>query len=380
MSSTTTVPSISLDAACCRICLDSAPIDDLIRPCACRGSIAHVHRKCLDDWRRTDLDRADAFYRCDLCKTTFELESTQKLRCSSCMICLDVSVRFSVALVIITVVIILMTVVGDFVTTQVDGALTSCAPRCPTIPHVFNVTVQRNISSTIVNVTETMTEMVCAAPCPPFKTILFPDATPGLAYGVMGFFASWAVVGLSLTSCWFFCPRRRPRIPDYPQNTFYRGYYVDPYPTNTWVFIDSGPPPAPAPASNSGGNNNDRRGDCDCKDGGDTVIHIIIITVIIFAIIGMFFGTLFVCGYLYRQWIRDVHAARLKYGVVELRVVDLQRRAPAPATAVTVTVPVPARAAIVGSKNMTKKAPSSYRHDLEEGLSEDVRVVELAKI
>ena len=55
----------------CRICLSTKPVDDLIAPCSCNGSVKWVHRKCLDKWRATS---QEAFYTCELCKTAFKIE------------------------------------------------------------------------------------------------------------------------------------------------------------------------------------------------------------------------------------------------------------------------------------------------------------------
>jgi len=35
----------------CRNCHESIPIDQLIAPCACAGSVRWVHKSCLDTWR-----------------------------------------------------------------------------------------------------------------------------------------------------------------------------------------------------------------------------------------------------------------------------------------------------------------------------------------
>lgn len=58
----------------CRICFGTSSDDsDLIQPCLCKGTLAKVHRKCLERWlnlRRTT--------KCELCR--FELHCCQKLR------------------------------------------------------------------------------------------------------------------------------------------------------------------------------------------------------------------------------------------------------------------------------------------------------------
>lgn len=36
----------------CRICFESENEGILIKPCNCKGTIAYVHRTCLNNWRR----------------------------------------------------------------------------------------------------------------------------------------------------------------------------------------------------------------------------------------------------------------------------------------------------------------------------------------
>ena len=46
----------------CRLCLD-AEGRELLSPCACRGSLAHVHADCLLEW----CDHVSNYQRCDVC-------------------------------------------------------------------------------------------------------------------------------------------------------------------------------------------------------------------------------------------------------------------------------------------------------------------------
>uniref|UniRef100_A0A1I7Y2G5 RING-CH-type domain-containing protein n=1 Tax=Steinernema glaseri TaxID=37863 RepID=A0A1I7Y2G5_9BILA len=55
----------------CRICLSSS--GTLVQPCACSGSIGHVHRECLGSWIKVDR-KAKAREECELCKTKFAVE------------------------------------------------------------------------------------------------------------------------------------------------------------------------------------------------------------------------------------------------------------------------------------------------------------------
>mmetsp|Transcript_23779 Transcript_23779/g.51936 ORF Transcript_23779/g.51936 Transcript_23779/m.51936 type:complete len:142 (-) Transcript_23779:773-1198(-) len=39
------------DVPCCRICLETK--GDMISPCRCKGTLKHVHEKCLRRWKST---------------------------------------------------------------------------------------------------------------------------------------------------------------------------------------------------------------------------------------------------------------------------------------------------------------------------------------
>lgn len=59
----------------CRFCLVEGTIEDkdnpLLRPCVCDGSIAYVHKICLNRWRQTDL-RPNQDLVCPLCLTLYK--------------------------------------------------------------------------------------------------------------------------------------------------------------------------------------------------------------------------------------------------------------------------------------------------------------------
>lgn len=57
----------------CRICYDQEPMDNLITPCHCKGSIAYVHRKCLERWINQE-----GMTQCDLCNCKFETICTRR--------------------------------------------------------------------------------------------------------------------------------------------------------------------------------------------------------------------------------------------------------------------------------------------------------------
>ncbi|KAF9650072.1 hypothetical protein BDM02DRAFT_3112670 [Thelephora ganbajun] len=62
----------------CRICFDGPDqeLGRLIRPCLCKGSISHVHVKCLQKWRTTSASR-NAFWVCPQCHYRYHFARTR---------------------------------------------------------------------------------------------------------------------------------------------------------------------------------------------------------------------------------------------------------------------------------------------------------------
>jgi hypothetical protein len=62
------------ECALCRFCFGDARDGDLISPCACRGTQAHVHTGCLREWQRASLvTRGTSEEVCRVCATRFAL-------------------------------------------------------------------------------------------------------------------------------------------------------------------------------------------------------------------------------------------------------------------------------------------------------------------
>jgi len=63
----------------CRICLDGSESEQelgrLIRPCLCKGSISHVHLKCLHKWRSMSASKS-AFFACPQCHYQYRFART----------------------------------------------------------------------------------------------------------------------------------------------------------------------------------------------------------------------------------------------------------------------------------------------------------------
>lgn len=63
----------------CRICLEEG---DLIQPCNCRGSSAHIHKECLIKWLRVS-ERTD----CEICKFQYEIVDVEETKIVACPTC-----------------------------------------------------------------------------------------------------------------------------------------------------------------------------------------------------------------------------------------------------------------------------------------------------
>jgi hypothetical protein len=59
----------------CWICFGDDSLDNLISPCACKGTQQMVHNECLVQWLQIKVERrtAGGALRCDICKTPYEV-------------------------------------------------------------------------------------------------------------------------------------------------------------------------------------------------------------------------------------------------------------------------------------------------------------------
>lgn len=58
----------------CRICLDEGNANQLISPCFCTGTLAYVHRRCLNRWRSENINGRGFDY-CDICHFRFVIQT-----------------------------------------------------------------------------------------------------------------------------------------------------------------------------------------------------------------------------------------------------------------------------------------------------------------
>ncbi|XP_044269524.1 E3 ubiquitin-protein ligase MARCHF3-like [Tribolium madens] len=66
-------PKLSLISVLCRICYDNDKDEALIAPCHCKGTVAFVHRSCLERW----LAESNTTM-CELCHVVFRTERSPK--------------------------------------------------------------------------------------------------------------------------------------------------------------------------------------------------------------------------------------------------------------------------------------------------------------
>ena len=68
-------PAGSADAPTCRICYAGDEAGRLFSPCLCRGSMAHVHVDCLNEWRKQSVNPR-SLYTCDACGYSYRIQRT----------------------------------------------------------------------------------------------------------------------------------------------------------------------------------------------------------------------------------------------------------------------------------------------------------------
>ncbi|XP_010875440.1 E3 ubiquitin-protein ligase MARCH3 isoform X2 [Esox lucius] len=73
MTHSPTSDSLSSEEPLCRICHEGGGVGELLSPCECAGSLAAVHRACLEHWLT-----ASNSSRCELCHHQYSLERLPK--------------------------------------------------------------------------------------------------------------------------------------------------------------------------------------------------------------------------------------------------------------------------------------------------------------
>ena len=63
------------EEASCRVCYAGAEAGRLFSPCHCSGTMAHVHVKCLNEWRAASVNPRSV-YTCDSCGYNYRTQRT----------------------------------------------------------------------------------------------------------------------------------------------------------------------------------------------------------------------------------------------------------------------------------------------------------------
>jgi len=78
----------------CRVCLSTGDSQNLIEPCECKGSIAHIHIAC----HKEVLKQARYLYTCSICRTDYKPEYRYKIKGKDDRLLLILSISIVIAL------------------------------------------------------------------------------------------------------------------------------------------------------------------------------------------------------------------------------------------------------------------------------------------
>lgn len=99
----------------CRICGSKDSTNkSLIRPCDCSGSIAHIHRACLEKWillrpGETSYGIDSSRLHCELCRVKYRVQLIEKKRiscrrvlsCTTCFFTCEIAILIAIAFMLI---------------------------------------------------------------------------------------------------------------------------------------------------------------------------------------------------------------------------------------------------------------------------------------
>lgn len=77
-------PDDPTDEIRCRICLESSSSGELIEPCKCKGSIAHVHTSCIKKAILFSSKKSENLIKCEICNCPYKISIvvSNKLDCN----------------------------------------------------------------------------------------------------------------------------------------------------------------------------------------------------------------------------------------------------------------------------------------------------------
>lgn len=282
----------------CRHCFNREPMNELIAPCSCSGSIKWVHRSCLNEWRAASRNPL-SFTRCDVCHNDYIITKKEEERTCT---------KSKIALLILRDVLIFLLFIQAFLWI-LTGVL-----------YLFDY--HHEILQ------------------------LFPQSWAEVAvYYLSAIIVALLLIGLcsTISFCFFICTCGKGCCNPVTHNTYhYNGWFFWDYYYACFIFPWIITPRQPVPrvavassvsstsSSSSLGGCGDCCGSCDCG-GGDGHICLIILLIIgaILVIIGLIVSTIFIVAVIF--FIVQRHLSVLKKRedaqvdfVVDLSKVDIE--------------------------------------------------------
>ena len=65
---------VASNEAQCRICRDIDNVNALLSPCACKGTVGHVHKACLVQWIAYRVQSRRGIEHCELCGSKLQVK------------------------------------------------------------------------------------------------------------------------------------------------------------------------------------------------------------------------------------------------------------------------------------------------------------------
>jgi len=132
------------EAISCRICRDETSQEELIQPCACTGTMAYVHRACLDQWRSQCLLRdPTTAARCEVCHAQFAV-SEQYTRLDIAARLMRAEARHAMSHFLEWVCAFLLVVVVGYVATAGLGSV-SCTSVWHSVRHTSPLHIEHYV-------------------------------------------------------------------------------------------------------------------------------------------------------------------------------------------------------------------------------------------
>ena len=201
----------------CRICLDTDRPDEMLTPCACRGSAMYIHRQCLEEYIQYYPNR-----KCTVCQTPFEYRPSHEKLIIACFFVFlflalySTSVSFLVKFYLFTMVtsILAVTVYYDCLNADITMTALATCVVCSVAP-THQTLIGACIFFTLIATLHTVSRFV------PIKYICFILGILAIAVYVMLFMVSLiglldapatAIVFTSMYLTWLLWVRTHPPL------------------------------------------------------------------------------------------------------------------------------------------------------------------------